>query len=161
MTHRAGATACALIALVTTPLAAQSPEHDAVRAVADSALAAISRGDMVGFTDMMIDEAIVVATMEVGGAMQIRARTRSQEREMVVKGRWTERGWNPTVRVAGGMATVWLRYDFYIDGKWSHCGIDTFTLVKRADRWWIASLVYTVEQPPACDRHPDGPPAEQ
>jgi hypothetical protein len=145
-------------AILTFPLAAQSPDHEAARSLADSALAAISRGDFIGFTDMMIEEGIVVGTSERDGVMQSRARTRAQEREMVVQGRWTERGWNPVVRIAGGVATVWLPYDFYIDGAWSHCGVDTFTMVKSEDRWFIAALAYTVEQPPACERHPAGPP---
>src|SRR5688500_9532485 len=41
-----------------------------------------------------------------------------------------ERIWNPEVRVHGAIATVWTPYDFWIDGKLSHCGVDAFDLVK-------------------------------
>jgi hypothetical protein len=61
--------------------------------------------------------------------------------------------------VSGPVAMVWLPYDFYSDGKWSHCGVDLFTFLKADGRWRIATLVWSVEQPPACAPHPDGPPA--
>ena len=58
------------------------------------------------------------------------------------------------------VAQVWMPYDLYIGTAWSHCGVDTFTLMKREGRWRVAALVYTIEQPPACSRHPMGPPAD-
>jgi hypothetical protein len=36
--------------------------------------------------------------------------------------------------------------------------VDVFTLIRVEAGWRIASLAYTVEQPPACQAHPDGPP---
>lgn len=66
-----------------------------------------------------------------------------------------ERIWNPDVRVHGAIATVWAPYDFWIDGKFSHCGIDAFDLVKTASGWRIAGGVFTVE--PKCEPSPLGP----
>jgi hypothetical protein len=56
----------------------------------------------------------------------------------------------PTLFQRGPIAHVWVPYRFSISGKLSHCGIDAFTLVKRDDRWRIASLVYTVETTDKC-----------
>ncbi len=56
------------------------------------------------------------------------------------------------------VAQVWMPYDLYLGDKWSHCGVDTFTLMKSEGRWRVAALVYTIEQPPACRPHPAGPP---
>lgn len=153
-----GVLAVAVASLLAPRLAAQSGDRAAVIAVADSALAAISRSDFVALTDLMVDEATVVATVERDGTPQARVSTRAEWRGRAAGPRLTERGWRPTVQLQAGIATVWLPYDFYLDGKWSHCGIDTFTLVKRGVRWMIVTIAYTVEQPPACERHPDGPP---
>jgi hypothetical protein len=68
-----------------------------------------------------------------------------------------ERMWQPVVRIQGSIATVWAPYDFHIDGKFSHCGIDTATLIKTARGWQIAALVYTV-QLNGCAPSPLGPP---
>lgn len=69
-----------------------------------------------------------------------------------------ERMWDPTVRIHGRVADVLARYDFYQDGEFSHCGVDLFQLVETSEGWVVVSVVWTVEQPPACRRHPDGPP---
>jgi Putative lumazine-binding len=49
-----------------------------------------------------------------------------------------ERIWDPEVRVHGLIASVWAPYDFWVDGKFSHCGVDLFDLIKTAERWKIA-----------------------
>jgi hypothetical protein len=67
-----------------------------------------------------------------------------------------ERIWNPEVRVHGSIATVWAPYDFWVDGKFSHCGIDAFDLVKTADGWKISGGTFTMEA--KCEPSPLGPP---
>jgi hypothetical protein len=66
-----------------------------------------------------------------------------------------ERIWNPDVRVHGSIATVWTPYDFWIDGKLSHCGVDAFDLIKTAEGWKIAGGAYTIESD--CPPSPLGP----
>ena len=71
------------------------------------------------------------------------------------KQKMRERIWNPEVRINGLIATVWAPYDFWIDGKQSHCGIDAFDLIKTEDGWKIAGGVYTLES--KCAPSPLGP----
>jgi hypothetical protein len=66
-----------------------------------------------------------------------------------------ERIWNPEVRVHGQIATVWAPYDFWRDGKFSHCGIDAFDLIKTDEGWKISGGSYTLES--KCDPSPLGP----
>ena len=61
------------------------------------------------------------------------------------KQKMRERIWNPEVRVHGLIATFRAPYDFWIDGKFSHCGVDAFDLIKTEDGWKIAGGVYTLE----------------
>ena len=61
-----------------------------------------------------------------------------------------ERMWDPIVKVHRRIAMVWTPYDFHIDGKLTHCGVDVFTLLATADSWKIASVTYTVE-PEGCE----------
>jgi hypothetical protein len=65
--------------------------------------------------------------------------------------------WTPAVHVHGAIAVVWAPYDFHIDGKFSHCGVDTFSLVRTATGWQISGISYTVE-PTGCAASPLGPP---
>lgn len=66
-----------------------------------------------------------------------------------------ERIWNPEVRVHGVIATVWAPYDFWTDGKFSHCGVDAFDLIKTPTGWKIAGGVFTMEA--TCEPSPLGP----
>ena len=56
-----------------------------------------------------------------------------------------ERMWDPQVLLRGRMAVLWAPYEFQRGGKFSHCGIDTVTLVKIAEGWKIAAFAYTAE----------------
>lgn len=49
------------------------------------------------------------------------------------------------IKVHKGMAMAWVAYEFWSNGKFSHCGIDAFTLMKVEDHWKIVSLSYSVE----------------
>jgi hypothetical protein len=71
------------------------------------------------------------------------------------KQRMRERTWNHEVSVHGLIATFRAPYDFWIDGKLSHCGTDVFDLIKTEDGWKIAGGVYTVES--NCAPSPLGP----
>jgi hypothetical protein len=66
-----------------------------------------------------------------------------------------ERIWNPEVRVHGLIATVWAPYDLWTDGKFSHCGVDAFDLIKTAEGWKISGGAFTMES--ACEPSPLGP----
>lgn len=50
-----------------------------------------------------------------------------------------------------GIAVAWVPYEFWIEGKFSHCGIDVFTLFDMDGNWKIMSTAYTVEKE-NCDR---------
>ena len=51
----------------------------------------------------------------------------------------------PNVSIHGRIAQVWGEYEFLRDGKFGHCGVDSFSLLKTADGWKIATIVYTME----------------
>jgi len=48
------------------------------------------------------------------------------------------------IKVDGNMANVWTPYSFYFDGKFSHCGSNSFQLLKDGEgKWKIFYLVDT------------------
>ncbi|MEJ0104884.1 MAG: nuclear transport factor 2 family protein [Bacteroidota bacterium] len=48
-----------------------------------------------------------------------------------------------TVQVHQRIATAWVPYDLWVNGKFSHCGIDVFTMIKSKNGWKISSLSFT------------------
>ena len=57
---------------------------------------------------------------------------------------------SPDARVEGDMAIVTGRYIFYVGDKFSHCGTNTFNLVRTETGWKIANGASTLEF--QCDR---------
>jgi hypothetical protein len=160
LTRRALALSLLTLAPSASALGAQSTAEDraAAVAIADSALVRITRQDFAGLADLMLPEGRTFSARLQSGEIRYNSSTREQQRVATSRGRITERGFGPQVFVSGALATVWMPYDLYIDGVWSHCGVDAFTMLKVAGRWQIATMAWSVVQPPDCERHPDGPP---
>ena len=53
------------------------------------------------------------------------------------------------IKVHNNIAVVWAPYTLSLSGKFSHCGVDIFTLLKTTEGWKIVSTVYSVE-PEGC-----------
>ncbi|CAN5819666.1 hypothetical protein BH11GEM1_BH11GEM1_02660 [soil metagenome] len=133
-------------------------EGRAVIAVADSVLAALSTGNSAALARLTLDSSVVGGAGVRDGVERLSLRTWRLYIDRPGAPTFTERGFGATARVQDRVAQVWMPYDLYIGNTWSHCGVDTFTMMKRDGRWRVAALIYTIEQPPACNRHPTGPP---
>ncbi|WP_166925878.1 nuclear transport factor 2 family protein [Flavobacterium poyangense] len=47
------------------------------------------------------------------------------------------------IQIDGSMAHVWAPYEFYLNDKLSHTGVNTFTLFKEKETWKIIYLIDT------------------
>jgi len=138
---------CLIAFLLTLPAIAQDAEEAAVLAAAQAIFDGINEknGDLI--TATMMPDGILYSTTDRGGtpqayftsAEQFASEVTTTERD------FHERMFETTVHIQKGIAVVWADYDFHVNGEWSHCGVDTFSLVKTADGWRVASLTYTVE----------------
>jgi hypothetical protein len=154
----AAALVLALSARATMAQSSRAPDEAAAIAAADSLLAALTRDDKAAIARFTTDSTIVGYSAMRGGAERVRVHSWAEVIAQPSTVRIVERGFGATARVQDRLAQVWMPYDIYVDGKWSHCGIDAFTLLKVAGQWKTVALFYTVEQPPACAAHPAGPP---
>ncbi|MBB4804089.1 hypothetical protein HNP37_004169 [Flavobacterium nitrogenifigens] len=48
-----------------------------------------------------------------------------------------------SIQIDGSMAHVWTPYEFYVNDKLSHSGVNAFTLFKENDKWKIIYLIDT------------------
>ena len=48
-----------------------------------------------------------------------------------------------TIKIDGPLAIVWAPYNFYFNGKFSHCGVNSFQLVRFDGIWKIQYLIDT------------------
>ena len=47
------------------------------------------------------------------------------------------------ILIDGNLASVWTPYEFYYQGKFSHCGVNSFQLVKSDNEWKIQYMIDT------------------
>lgn len=47
------------------------------------------------------------------------------------------------INVDANMATAWTPYQFYVNEKFSHCGVNSFQLVKINEQWKIVYIIDT------------------
>lgn len=62
-----------------------------------------------------------------------------------------EKYWDPVVFVRGPLAMVWNPFEFWVDDKTSHCGINLMQLVKTDGSWKLANTMWTHEPPESCE----------
>ena len=157
------AVSMAIVALVVgaVPALAQAPSPDeaAILAVVDRFMHAVTSGDpaamaairLAGSTTTIERPNPAGGTMvqrrpfPTGGASAPASTATPPPRASSVR----ERYWDPVVHVRGSLAVVWTPYEFWRDGKTSHCGVDVFAMVKQDGGWKIADTMFTVE-PDAC-----------
>lgn len=47
------------------------------------------------------------------------------------------------IKIDAALAIVWTPYQFFFNGKFSHCGVNSFQLVKLNNEWKIQYLIDT------------------
>jgi len=53
--------------------------------------------------------------------------------------------WGP-ILVDHEIATAWVPYEFYLNGKFTHKGVDAFILVKIGEEYKIQTLLYNMQK---------------
>lgn len=56
---------------------------------------------------------------------------------------WSEPIWDARIEIDGDFAQVWAPYAFYVGKTFSHCGVDSFQLIKMEGIWKIFHLIDT------------------
>lgn len=159
--RRAQLTCCTIavaIASSSNAIEAQTP-RDAVLATVQEFFRSMEANDAAAAARILTSDGFSYATRKLGDSVTVRSRSfqshldRLRAAGDVVR----ERMWNPVVQVHETVGMVWTPYDLYVNGTFSHCGIDVFTLVREREGWKISSVSYTVE-PTGCASSPLGPP---
>jgi hypothetical protein len=80
-------------------------------------------GETIVKTEKLIDFANIINSMPKGAA--------------------DERISFDVVQVDGPLAIAWTSYKFYLSGQFSHCGVNSFQLVRQSGQWKIQYLIDT------------------
>jgi hypothetical protein len=155
---RVGAVALCLLAMAGASAhgSGTADRRDVLRGV-DALFSAMATHDVAAARRLIVPGASFVV-VKPDGSVAMEHDTDFLQALAGKKGVWRERIWQPRVMLDGDLAQVWAPYDFHLDGKLSHCGIDSFSLVRGTDGWRIAGISYSVRKQ-GCAASPLGRPA--
>lgn len=135
-----------LLSCTAGTLLAQTPE-DSVKATVNKLFTAMKNGDGVTTLQCFTDSAVLQTI------------ARNKEGETIVKNEKVadfatlvgtmpknladERIQFEVIKVDGPLAVVWTPYSFYLNGLFSHCGVNSFQLIRQNGHWKIHYLIDT------------------
>jgi hypothetical protein len=139
----------------------QNAEEKEVIAAVEQFFKALETRDADLARNILLSEGVVFSVRDEGGEKRIRATSHEQIINSFASSteKMLERMWDPTILIHKEIAVVWTKYDFHRDGKFSHCGMDAFNLIKTPEGWMISGIIYTVEKE-GCEESPLGPPSQ-
>ena len=159
--------------LATIVYTARPDECDAIRAAAkqgprqpsaaeraevlqavDGFFGAMKKKDSAGLANSFTERATWTVASYRGEKAVVTGRAASLDIERMSKSKQAlDERWigEPTVRVDGDVALVWGFYQFKVDGKVTHCGYDSFHMLKEKGAWRIEGGAYTV-RPTGCKK---------
>ena len=148
------------LAICSGSATAQSSEEQSVHNTVNQFFQALAERDRALLASITLPGSLNISTsVSDQGTAQIRIQNHTQLlNNLGGEGpALLERAWNPTILISRDIATFWAPYDFHVNGAFSHCGVDSFQLVKRQGQWFLANLSWTVERE-NCEVSPLGPP---
>ena len=138
-----------MIALVASSvvLKAQTAE-DSVKIAVNRLFDGMKSGDATAISSAFADSAILqsVGLDRKTGKLQIENEAVNDFADFVSKqpkGAVDEQIKFDVIKVDGQLAIVWAPYKFYFKGVFSHCGVDSFQLIKNSNEWKIQYLIDT------------------
>ena len=137
---------CLLICLAFCNCIQAQSADDSVRSAVNQLFTAMKNADSALLVSSFADSAILQTIIEKNGKVVVKTDAVGDFAAQVAKMEKNildERIQFDVVRIDGALAIVWAPYQFYYKGKFSHCGADSFQLVRINGKWKIQYLIDT------------------
>lgn len=119
----------------------------AIKAVINNFFTGMEKGDTVLLKSACTAEPVFQTfTANQDGAMQVYTEDFDEFVRFVgtpTKDKYREEIEFEAIHAEKSLASVWTPYKFYLNGKVSHCGTNSFQLVKTAEGWKIQYIIDT------------------
>ncbi|MCC7244728.1 MAG: hypothetical protein IT269_03535 [Saprospiraceae bacterium] len=126
---------------------AQTDETAAIKAVIERFFDGLEKSDTVVLKSACTDMTVLQSFIKTKtGAYRIVNESFGEFLTIVAqphKEVYDERISYESIMIEPALASVWTPYEFFIDGRRSHCGTNSFQLVKTAEGWRIQYIIDT------------------
>jgi Putative lumazine-binding len=131
-----------------TLINAQTDETANVKAAIDTFFEGFHKGDTTLMKTVMMGKFMTqTAFKNKEGKDVLRTDDSSKLIEAIGKRptdqKWNERLKDYIIKVDGNMANAWTPYEFWFNGNFSHCGVNSFQLFHDNGQWKIIYLIDT------------------
>ncbi len=120
---------------------------DSVKAVINQLFVGMKNADSglirSAFSDNAILQTISVSKDGVVKVIDEEVSEFAKSIKQIPKGAADEQITFETIKIDGPLAIAWTPYKFYYNGKFSHCGVNSFQLVKQNNEWKIQYIIDT------------------
>ncbi len=116
---------------------------DSVKAVIRKLFTAMKNSDGKAFQDCFADSAVLQTIGRAGNVQNEQVKEFAKQVSTLPKDSADERIVFDVVKVDANLAIAWAPYQFYYAGKFSHCGVDSFQLLRVNGVWKIQYLIDT------------------
>ena len=119
---------------------------DSVKAVVNELFTAMKTSDSVLLVGCFADSAVLQTIGRNKEKLLVKNESVKEFASSVAKapkGSLDERIVFDMVKIDGVLASVWTPYSFYYKGNFSHCGVNSFQLIKTDKGWKIQYLIDT------------------
>lgn len=136
-----------LLLICSFPVLAQSSEEVAVKSAIQQLFDGMRKGDSAMVKAVFAEKAIL-QTVQNRKDSTTAVATLAIAQFLVAVGTphtdvWDERITFDKILIDGSLASVWTPYRFYRNDQFSHCGVNSFQLVKSEAGWKIIYLIDT------------------
>jgi hypothetical protein len=130
----------------TTNGFSQSDEESAVKKTINNLFTGMKDGDSTLTRTALAPAAIMQTIVNKEGKVNIRTESVNNFIKFIGtphQEKYDERIVFTKILIDGPLASVWTDYKFYLGEKFSHCGVNSFQLVKGDKGWQIVYIIDT------------------
>ena len=121
--------------------------EDSVKAAVNNLFIAMKNSDSVLLKTCFAEKSILqTITKNKEGIISVKDESLSEFAASIStqpKGALDEQIVFDVIRIDGPLAIIWTPYNFYYNGKFLHCGVNSFQLVRINNEWKIQYLIDT------------------
>jgi hypothetical protein len=135
-----------LAILFSSTVIGQTDETKQVKNAIDTFFEGFHKGDTVLMKTVMMGKFVTQTTAKNKEGKDIIQTSDSNELLQAIANRtpdqkWDERLLDYDIKVDGNMASAWTPYEFWYNGNFSHCGVNSFQLFYDNGQWKIVYLI--------------------
>ena len=134
--------------IFTNPIEAQQTQKDKIKKVISLFFEGLQSGDTLKIKKTISKDLVLQTTfINKEGKSILKKESVSTFLNLVAskknEDKWEERLLSYHIQIDDNMANVWTPYKFYLNNKFSHCGVNSFQMFNDGEQWKIIYLIDT------------------